>query len=177
MCSVLPKKLPPKAKMSSYIIEKSNQYVTVYNQLTHDGHCNHNKHWVVHFWTCSPWESQEEIKNLVKLLQVHFSLIFFRVTLAIMYNNYSQSNVLFWTLIARVALTQLNKAGFCESLEAPAQRTMVVICNFRPKIMIPILIKNLYTGTPQSSFNAVLLYRGILSNAVFSRPKTMLISI
>ena len=53
-----------------------------------------------------------------------------------MYNNYSQSNVLFWTLIARVALTQLNKAGFCESLEAPAQRTMVVICNFPPKIMM-----------------------------------------
>ena len=38
------------------------------------------------------------------------------------------------TLIARVALTQLNKAGFCESLEAPVQRTMIVICNFTSQV-------------------------------------------
>ena len=95
VCSVLPKKLPPKAKMSSYIIEKSNQYVTVYNQLTHDGHSNHNKHWVVHFWTCSPWESQEEIKILSNCSRFTLVWYFFRVTLAIIYNDYSQSNVLF----------------------------------------------------------------------------------
>ena len=145
MCSVLPKKLPPKAKMSSYIIEKSNQYVTVYNQLTHDGHSNHNKHWVVHFWTCSPWESQEEIKILSNCSRFTLVWYFFRVTLAIIYNNYSQSKCLIffcWTLIARVALTQLNKAGFCESLEAPAQRTMAAVSNFRPTIIRLFLIKN-----------------------------------
>ena len=70
------------------------------------------------------------------------------------------SYFLCWTLIARVALTQLNKAGFCESLEAPVQRTMVVICNFRPKIMMPILIKNWYNSNQRANKNHSLVANG-----------------